>query len=380
MKGKNNAMIIVVCVLVLVVILALVIFPPSRGKIPAYTDLNGNIIPESIAERTSVDSDGFPLNLTILGKNKDNPVLLVCGGGPGIPQYLLEYLYPSVLPDMFTVCYWDYRGTGLSRGTGASAHNGTDAADNADFSADKMTLDRYMSDADAVTKYLSERFYQEKIYIMGHSFGTYIALNMVKNHPENYVAYIAMAQIADEKKSEIMAYEYMKNQYEQLGNTRMVKEFEEYDINESEEAYQKYQSSSLRDKAMHELGVGTARNMKSVISGIFLPSLRCKAYAQTDRINIWKGKFASHSYKVAVDSIKFNAFTDVESVDIPIYFMVGKYDCTCMASLQIDYYNTVKAPKKELYIFDDSAHSPLYEEPERARQVLEEILEKNRKK
>lgn len=86
----------------------------------------------------------------------------------------------------------------------------------------------------------------------------YIGLNMTSVHPELYQAYIAMSQICNQK--------------------------------ESEEDYYAYFNAVLRDSSMHELGVGTARNMKSVITGLFLPSLRCRAYSPMERIRIWQGK------------------------------------------------------------------------------------------
>ena len=105
-----------------------------------------------------------------------------------------------------------------------------------------------------------------------------MAIKTVQQYPEYYYAYIAMSQNCDQKESEYRAYDYMKHQYELLGNGKMVAKFEECPIRESEEMYEKYFTSSLLDTAMHELGVGTTRDMNSVISGIFFPSLRCKAY------------------------------------------------------------------------------------------------------
>lgn len=38
--------------------------------------------------------------------------------------------------------------------------------------ADSLTTECYLSDVAAVTEYLKSRFAKEKIYLMGHSFGT----------------------------------------------------------------------------------------------------------------------------------------------------------------------------------------------------------------
>ena len=345
----------------ILLLLILIVFPPSKGKIPQFYDENGEVIENSIAEKCYLEVEDGNLGMIIMAKDISNPVLLVCGGGPGIPEYLMEYMYPSGLTDQFVVCYLEYRGTGLSYSS--------------DIKVEEMTTEKYISDVVAVSKYLSERFGQEKIYILGHSFGTYIAIKTVQQYPEYYNAYIAMAQTCNQIESEYMAYDYMKAQYEQQGNAKMVKKFENCPIRESDEMYTKYFSSSLRDTAMHELGVGTTRDMDSVITGIFFPSLRCKAYTWQERINLWRGKGLSAQFPVVNDSTHFNAFSEVPSLQIPIYFFAGKYDYTCCFDLQYEYYEQINAPIKEFYVFDNSAHSPIFEEPGEAAKLFEAILE-----
>ena len=331
----------------LIVILIFALIPPSLGKLPKP------------AEKLWIKVDGTNLGLIILSKNTDNPVLMLCGGGPGIPNYLLENSYSSPLSEEFTVCYWDYRGTGLSYDKRIIPQN--------------MTAELFVSDALAVTDYLLQRFSKEKIFIMGHSYGTYIALNAVQLHPEKYECYIAMSQICNQKESEYTAFDYMKERYKELGNKRMEKQFSKYNIRESKTDYDDYFFSGLRDKAMHDLGVGTARNMRSVVTGIFLSSLRCTAYTQSERINIWRGKILSGKFPAAHHTIGFNAFNDAPHIEIPVFFVAGKYDYTCCTYLQQKYYEFVDAPLKKLYIFENSAHSPLYEEHDKAKNVLQEI-------
>ena len=350
-RGKR-----IVWIIIVLVIMVWMIFPPSLGKMPAFTDDSGHVIPDSISEKIFVDIEGTEIGLLITGKNKSNPVLLFLGGGPGIPEYLLEYLYPSKLADEFVVCYLEYRGTSISY------HSNIDV--------DSLTTERYLSDVAAVTQYLKNRFTQEKIYLMGHSFGTFIGIQAAYEHPEFYHAYIAMSQIVNQSESEVIAYQFMLDQYRKMNNSKMVDEFEKYQIVSSDSAYRAYFVSSLRDNAMHDLGVGTTHSMRSVITGIFLPSLRCKVYTPLERINIWRGKKFAENSPVGSDRMLFNAYSEVPSLEIPIYFFGGIYDYTCCYSLQKNYYDMIRAPLKGFYSFDNSAHSPLWEEPERAISIL----------
>ncbi len=355
-KGKKKMPIIAAAIVLCIVTSILIILPPSAGKPKPFLDENGNVLEDSISEKTFVDINGTSLGMFVMAKNQSKPVLLMLGGGPGIPEYLLEHEYPTGLADEFVVCYLEYRGTSLSYKSGV------------DTSA--MTLEQYVDDVIGVTDYLRDRFGQDKIYLMGHSFGTYIGINTVYQHPELYHSYIAMAQIADSRESEMLAYNYMLERYKADGNDNMVKQFEKYPIAASDEAFKEYSMSSLRDTAMHELGVGTTRAMRSVMSGIFFPSLRCGAYTQAERINIWRGKAFAQEAPVALDSRTFNAFEAIPELEIPIYFFGGAHDYTVNYSLQRDYYQHIKAPMKAFYTFSNSAHSPLFEEPERALNIL----------
>lgn len=363
-KRRRRKMYVIFSIILLCIIIATyIVLPPSLGKMPLYYDDNGNVIPGSISEKAYIDIDGTKLGLIITGKDETKPVLLFLGGGPGIPEYLLEYEYPTGLDEIFIVCYLEYRGTSISYQPG--------------MKAESMTTDCYLSDVFAVTEYLKERFKQDKVYLMGHSFGTYIGILAAHQHPEIFYAYIAMSQITNQKESEMMAYRYMLEQYRLRKNTKMLDEFEKYPILSSNEAYQEYFTSSLRDNSMHELGIGTTHSMKSVITGIFLPSLRCKVYTPKERITIWSSKKFISSSPVAVDRTRFNAFDEISSLDIPVYFLGGKYDYTCCYSLQKQYFEYLKAPQKSFYTFDNSAHSPLFEEPEKAIKILNNKILKN---
>lgn len=350
MHGKRMKILAATALLLAAVILTL--FPVSLGRLPSRG---------AISEKIRLDTECGDLGLILLSEDASDPVLLICGGGPGIPQYLLEYLYPSVLPQEFTVCYWDYRGICTSY--------------DSVLPAEEMDTERFITDTLVVTDYLRERFDTEKIYIMGHSFGTYVALNTVARYPEKYSCYIAMSQIVDQRRSEIEAYDYMRQRYMELKDEKMVRRFDEYDIKNSDEDLISYCSSGLRDEAMHELGVGTARDMHNVITGIFFPSLRCTTYTQRERIDLWRGKVRANEYIVHSEIQSFNAMEQIPSIQIPIVFIVGRYDMTCCADIQEEYYDMLSAPYKKIFVFDESSHSPLYEEPDTARQVLQEIKE-----
>jgi pimeloyl-ACP methyl ester carboxylesterase len=329
----------------------------SPGKPKTFKDEKGNILKGSISEKIFVTIGGVKQGMFIRSKNTDNPVLLFVHGGPGFPNYFLFEKYNPGLEDYFTVCYWEQRGGGLSYSP--------------EISIESMTLEQLTSDAIEVTNYLRERFEKEKIYIMAWSGGTTIALPAVSKAPQLFHACIAMAQITRQRESEKIAYDFMVNHYTEINDQKSVKALQKYNQLETESDLIAFFNSGTRDKLMHELGIGTMRNIKSVFKDIFLPVWTCRAYTLSEKYNIWKSKIMflpKTNLKTETLSTDFSA--TFPEISVPIYFASGKYDLTVNVDLSKDYFNRLKAPLKELFIFGNSAHGPLFEEPKHFMEII----------
>jgi pimeloyl-ACP methyl ester carboxylesterase len=124
-----------------------------------------------------------------------------------------------------------------------------------------------------------------------------------------------------------------------------------------------------RDSAMHGLGVGQTRQMRSVITGIFLPVWRVRAYTVMDKINVWRGKLWSRPF-FWEELLRDDLAARLTTFELPVYFFVGRYDQTANPTLSRAYFDAITAPVKGFYMFENSAHSPLFEEPQRATDIL----------
>jgi pimeloyl-ACP methyl ester carboxylesterase len=132
---------------------------------------------------------------------------------------------------------------------------------------------------------------------------------------------------------------------------------------------------ALRDPGMHSLGIGTTHDMTSVVSGIFLESLRSRDYTLPEKVNLWRGKASSGVSALWDDMITTDLSRQLPEVPIPVYFFHGIYDYTCSYPVARAYFEELKAPIKGFYTFEQSAHSPLFEEPEKMRMILvEDVL------
>jgi pimeloyl-ACP methyl ester carboxylesterase len=339
------------CIPILVGVLLLWSYP---GKPQPFVDENGSLLAGSISEKVFVNINGVEQGMFIKSKDATHPVLLYLHGG--MPEYFLTRRYPTGLEDYFTVVWWEQRGSGISY--------------SADIPPETMTLEQMISDTLEVTNYLRHRFGKEKIYLMGHSGGTLIGIQAAARAPELYYAYIGVAQMSNQLNSEKLAYEYMLQQFEENGNTKMVRKFEEAPVTMADGTPDAY--LALRDGAMHSLGIGTTHDMNSVITGIFLPSLTSKEYTLVEKFNMWSSKSRSGVSPLWDDMLATDLSKEVTELSIPVYFFEGIYDYTCSYTLAKEYFDQLKAPIKGFYTFEQSAHSPLFEEPEKMGHILQE--------
>ena len=307
-----------------------------------------------IAEKVFADINGVRQGMFIQGNDAAHPVLLCVHGG--LPEYLLTERYPAGLEDDFTVVWWEQRGAGLSY--------------RRDIPPQTMTLQQLIADTLSVTDYLRNRFGKEKVYLMAHSGGTFIGLQAAARAPEVFGAYIGVAQVVQQLKSERQAYEYMLARFRENGNRRMVRKLEAVPVTMAAGTPDGY--LAVRDRAMHSLGVGTTHDMNSVLRGIFWPSLRSTCYTPGEKVRLWRGKLSSGVSALWDEMLAVDLADSVAELSLPAYFFHGAYDYTVNYQLAKEYVERLKAPLKGFYTFKRSAHSPILEEPQKARRILRE--------
>jgi pimeloyl-ACP methyl ester carboxylesterase len=328
----------------------------SPGKPKPFTDESGRVLERSISEKGSVRIRGAALGYFIKGRDVNAPILLYLHGG--MPDYFLTERYPSGLDELFTVVWLDQRGAGRSY----------DPAESGSASMSDM-----VADVLAFTEYLRERFSREQLYLMGHSGGSYLGIKVIEAKPDAYAAYIGVAQIANQKLSEKLSYDYILAAYAGRPDRKRI-----YDALLSEPltldaplpaSYLRY-----RDFAMHELGVGTTRDMKNVVTGMFLPSLYFSEYTIAEKIRLWRAKASSGISAIWTEVIGHDLSRESLSLKLPVYFLHGVHDYTCSFGLAKEYYDRIDAPAKGFFALSDSAHSPIFEQPQECLAIIREHI------
>jgi len=353
-KAGRIMLIVVSTLLAGILILVAVLLAWSPGKPEPFLDENGQPLAGSISEKIFMDINGIKHGMFMKGKDTTNPVLLFLHGGPGMPEYWLTQRYPTGLENYFTVVWWEQRGAGLSY--------------SADIPSETMTAEQFVDDTIAVTNYLRNRFGQDKIYLMAHSWGSYIGIQAAAREPDLYYAYIGVGQISHQIQSEQLAYQYALAYYKENGNMAMVRKLEAAPPTLTVPLPTAY--DALRDSYMHGAGIGTTRDMNSVVTGIFLPSWQFREYTLGEKINLWRGKMFSRGFGLWDKMQITDMSQQVTKIKIPVYFLHGAYDYTCAYPLAKEYFEKLDAPVKGFYTFEQSAHSPMFEEPEKVQKIL----------
>jgi len=320
--------------------------------------------PKGIEELKAVNIGGVKQWLHIRGRNKANPVMLYLHGGPGEP--MIGYMDAIQRPweDYFTVVHWDQRQTGKSYYPADDENN-------------PLTIDQFISDTEEMIKYLLDYLRKEKLFILGHSWGSVLGMQMVKHHPEWLYAYIGVGQMVNQMDSEIIlcqriaAYAKQQQKFELAGKMKAL-----IDSFESETA--------IRDKAFAEncafireqlslLARETAAHhwsRQDLTKIINLDRLLSPHLTAADLCNATFG--SPQALIRAPYSNLANEFNDINLpeqlgnvFDVPIFFFSGRHDYQTAVTLSDQWFGEIEAPHKKLIHFEESSHVIVNEEPGR---------------
>ena len=311
----------------------------------------GKIVSDhGIDEARAVEIGGIKQWITVRGRERDNPLLLVIHGGPAAPDLPNRYLFEPGWADYFTVVEWDQRG-------GGKTFELNDPA----VVAPTMTKDRMVADAEEMVAYLRKTYGRDKIFVLGHSFGSLVGLSLAQRRPEWLYAYIGVGQVIAMKHAEKLSYDWTLAQARKAGNAEAIKELTAI------APYPEADGSMPLDK------LGIERKWSIVFGGLIHGRSSYDTLENTEKIS---PDYSAADFKAIDQGSAFtlpkligdlmNAdFTGVTKLDCPVLMFVGRTDYTTPSPLIERWYNAVQAPVKKLVWFEQSSHMIYEEEPGR---------------
>lgn len=331
------------------------LFSARRGSTPPIKDANGNVIPESIASLEKVAVGSMDQWILIRGQDISNPILLWLHGGPGAAQIPVARYFNGELEKDFVVVHWDQRGAGKSNPL--------------DFDEQTMTFQQFLADAHELTRYLEARFHREKIYLVGHSWGSQLGIKLAQAYPDDYYAYIGVGQFVSPNASQEVGHAWLLEQIGKAGNEKDLDRLEKL-------GWPPFRDHKVYVEYAQMIGA-YGGNFDAGMGRLVWITLRSPEYRMGDIFAWLRG--ANRGSGPMWDDLEyqsFNAIADVPELLVPVYFFNGKNDYNTPLEATRNYFEQLDAPLgKQLVVFERSAHTPFMGEPEKFNQELVKVKE-----
>jgi pimeloyl-ACP methyl ester carboxylesterase len=336
--------------LVTLVLAAVALFIALPATTEAIVDADGEPLAGSIAELATVPIGGHDQTMLIRGRSLDNPVLLYLTGGPGGTD--IGALRRDVtLEQDFTVVAWDQRGAGKSY----SALDPTDT----------FTLDQLIADTVEVTSYLRNRFDQDKIYLVGQSWGSTLGVLAAQQHPELYHALVGVGQMVSQRETDIMFWEDTLAWAEETGNVGLAETL----LRNGPPPYENLMYYDAFIASEHDWNVYPEFDPNTEMPAIlFVPE-----YNWMDRINAFKGFLdTAGTLYPQLQDVDFRQ--DVTTLDVPFYMVLGEHETRGRAVLANEWFTMLDAPVKESLVFAGGGHRAHFDQPGMFAELMTEVL------
>lgn len=334
-------------VVVAVVAVGLLYRSYAQWRIAAGTRITS---PNGIESLESVELGNVRQWIYVRGEDRDNPVLLFLHGGPGSPELPLAREFGLQLEEHFVVVHWDQRASGKSAGE--------------EVPPESLTIERYVADALELIDLLCTRFEEERIVLLGHSWGSILGTLVARDHPELLHAYVGMGQVVSMRSNEQISFEFVMRRARETGSEDAIGELSQltppYEANVSELFVQR--------KWLEHFGgvVHEGSMLPFILRGVLSPEYSLQEVL-TVVPSLFRGDLVREMY---AEMLEVNFLEQARRFEVPVYLLTGRYDYDTPFELVERYFEVLEAPHKEMIWFERSAHAPNLEEPERFQEVL----------
>jgi proline iminopeptidase len=323
--------------------------PATRAEATAIIANARKIVtPNGIERLEKVRIGGIDQWVSIRGADRRNPVLLYIHGGPGYVSIPMSWWFNRGVEEYFTVVQWEQRAAGKTYLLNDPA---TIAA--------TLTRERIIADTEEISAWARKEFGKDKIFVLGHSWGSFLGLQLAERHPEWMYAYIGVGQLIDGPESERRGWRFAVDAARREGNAMAVRELE---------AIAPYgapgRTIPIKDIYVERKWVGyyggvmAYRRDNSADGDLAQLS---PDYSDQQIGHIWDGnKFATPYLLPGVVALDLTASNKLA---VPLILFEGRHDLNVNSEVAATWFDTVKAPEKQLVWFEHSGHMPMTEEP-----------------
>lgn len=321
------------------------------GKTPRFRGPKGEVLPGSIAEVNYLNLGGVDQWVMIRGASRTNPPLLILHGGPGLSDTPFLRQCNASLENSFTVVYWDQRGAGKSF--------------DKTIPKASMKVEQFIADLDQLVDRVRARLGARKVAIFGHSWGSALGVLYAARFPDKVAAYVGSGQYGDWAAAEAASYAIALAAARARNHRKAEKALRAVgpppygaDRLLMERTWLQRLEGQLRPKAlwtMSRLILGAPEysvfDLPKIVCG-FRFSLRAM-WDEVSRLNLVKA---------------------VPSLQIPVFFFLGRRDHWVPAETSVAYFDALTAPSKKLVWFEESGHEPFVDEPAKFNTMMVDLV------
>ena len=288
-----------------------------------------------IQEARYVTLGGIEQWITIRGADRANPVLLLVHGGPGDAQSALVSTYAIYEKD-FTIVQWDQRGAAKTYLKNPNS---------------PPEPERVEQDGIELAQYLCGYLTKKKILVLGHSWGSHLAIEMVQRRPELFAAYIGTGQVGSWRANVQAQFDFMLTKSRAANDRKKVELMEAIGKPDPTDAKQYFSWWRMRNPYMPASDAKWFDDLKLMI--------KTNPEFTEEYLKAW-GDGMGYSGRTTLSGMLGTDFTTTaRTIKVPFFVIQGKEDMATPTSVAVQYFNVVKAPKKKLILIEHAGHFAL---------------------
>jgi proline iminopeptidase len=275
--------------------------------------------------------------VTIRGEEASNPILLFVHGGPGDVQSPLVATYAPYEKD-FVLVQWDQRGAGRTFQKLGEA-------------TPELTLERLVADGIELAEHLRRRFPKNRLVLMGHSWGSVVAVGMARQRPELFAAYVGTGQVSRWADSVQFQFEFLKKAARDAGDAAMLAELEAIGRPDPKNVEQYFGFTRGLRKFMHPADRAWLAGLKELFLG--LPGA-------TEADLEWLGNGMNFSGRALIGAtVEEDLFVTAPRLELPVYVIQGRDDLSTPTEPARAFFDALQAPEKRFVVLEEAGHFAL---------------------
>ena len=347
-------------VLSTLVIVALAVWIALPASTPPILDAAGNPVSGSIAELTTVRLGGQDQTIMVRAHSPDKPVLLYLNGGPGQSGLPYTRVILSDLSKDFVIVDWDQRGTGKSY---AAFEPGS-----------TLTLERAITDTVELANYLRQRFNQQKIYVMGESWGSILGVLVVQRQPQLFHAFISSGQMVSLRETDRRINKDVLELAARTNNAGLTAKMRSYGQPPyADMPYANVFAMGQYDALYKPYRPSQAYMDRGNKSGIGFYGIMASEYNLVEKVNVLRGLMDTFTVLYPqLQAIDFRQ--DAKRLEVPVYILDGTAELSARRDLMLEWFGALEAPKKKIFPLENAAHSVAFEQFEAFDKIMLETI------